>query len=125
VRKLPLLLFALFALFVVIIVVAADRGALPQGIRALYGFPGGDKLGHFVLMGTLALLADLAIRRRFTRRLPLGSTVVAALVVIEELSQALFPERTFSGADLAASLLGIAAGAWAAARFTSRRTPAR
>ena len=121
VRKLAVVLFGVVLLA---IVVAADRAALPGWIRRLYDFPGGDKVGHLLLMGTFAFLADLAARgRRIAGRVPLGSAVVAGLVTAEELTQALFPARTFSGLDLAASLAGIATGAWLAARGYDRRAP--
>jgi VanZ family protein len=103
------------ALVLVAIVVAADRTALPGAIQRLYAFPGGDKVGHAVLFGGLAFLATLAFPRRTIAlgpvRLPLAAVVVTVLVALEEASQARFPGRTLSLADLAASCLGIVVGA--------------
>ena len=100
------------------IIVAADRGALPGIIQRLYAFPGGDKVGHAALFGGLAFVATLAFPRRMLAvgrvRLPTAAVVVGVLVAIEEASQARFPDRTLSLADLTASYVGIAAGAAAA-----------
>ena len=114
----------LFICALVAIIVAADRGALPNLIQRLYAFPGGDKVGHAALFGGLAFVATLATPRRTVAlgsvRLPVAALVVVVLVAVEEASQASFPDRTLSLADLAASYVGIVAGA-AGAQAISRR----
>ncbi len=111
-----------FALFFLGVVIVADRGEMPDLVKDLiYDVPLGDKVAHFLSMGLWAFLADVACRRWRWRGWPMGSAVVGVLVVIEELTQALFPARTFSIEDLVASLLGVAAGAWLAARFMRLR----
>ena len=116
-KKLPLFLAAVFFLFIAAIVVLADQGRLPGIIAALYDFPNGDKVGHFFLMGGLSLLVNLALPARPLRHHLLASLLVAALVALEEASQAWFGTRHAELADLAASLAGIAclggAGWWA------------
>jgi hypothetical protein len=52
------------------------------------------------------------------------AAVLAALIVLEELSQSLIPARTFSLSDLAASLCGLAAGGVASAWLARLRRPA-
>ena len=105
--------------------IVADRGEMPDLVKDLiYDVPLGDKVAHFLSMGLWAFLADVACRRRRWRGWPVGSAVVGVLVAIEELTQALFPARTFSIEDLVASLLGVAAGAWLAAKFLRPRAPA-
>jgi VanZ family protein len=98
-------------LAVVGIIILADRGALPGFITRLYAFPYGDKVGHFLLMGSVAFFANLALhaRRIAVAKYPilLGSLCVAILVTLEEFSQLFFPARTFDLLDLTASLLGI------------------
>ena len=42
-------LAVLFTLFIIAIIVLADKNALPPFIRAIYDFPNGDKVGHFIL----------------------------------------------------------------------------
>ena len=101
----------LFILLLLAIVVAADRGIMPAFVAVLYDFPGGDKVGHFVLMGLLSLLVNLSVLsgpgRRTLRRAVVASLVVAGVVTLEEISQKLFPGRTSSWADLVSSLAGI------------------
>lgn len=118
----PLLVLVVLGLAITAIVVAADRGALPAAlVDGIYQIPYGDKVGHFLLMAPLALLADLAAPGKRFGRLPAGSAVVALLVTAEEISQAFFPHRTFSGADLAASLAGVVVGARLARGYLAAR----
>lgn len=93
-----------YALFVLVLIGVADVG----GTQASFGFvtrwPYGDKLGHFGLMGLLALLADLATGQRDLR----APAAVAGLVLLEELSQLWLPgRRSFDLGDLLADALGI------------------
>ncbi len=104
-------LAAAFAIFILAVVLLADQGRLPGFLYALYDFPYGDKLGHFLLMGGLALLANLALGQRSPRLRLLVTLGIAALVALEELSQELFLTRHADLLDLAASLCGIAV-AW-------------
>ncbi len=111
------------------IVVAADRGALPGAIQRLYAWPGGDKVGHVVLLAVLGVACDLALRGRVVRLGPwtpsLAGVLVAAAITLEEASQAFFPGRTLSVADLACSYLGVYLGVRAAAALRARaRGPA-
>ncbi len=107
-----------FAAVLIVIVILADRHQLPPFLYAIYNFPGGDKAGHFILMGMMAFLANLALRARtvniFTRPILLGSLIVTALVALEELSQNFFPSRTPALDDFAASLAGILVLGWLA-----------
>jgi polysaccharide biosynthesis protein VpsQ len=99
------------------------------GTSRVFGFVGlvpfGDKLGHFLLIGNLAMLFDLALGRRdlraFTLRVPLAPTIVVVLVALEELSQRWFPgRRTFDLLDLGADVLGVIAFVLAARLLASR-----
>lgn len=130
-RRIALIVAGVTVVLLVAIVIAADRQSLPVWLMGIYSRPGGDKLGHFVLMGWLAFVVQLAVAA--VRREPApagaralvarGTLVVAAVVALEELSQLAFLVRTPSLLDLAASLAGIACGAWLAGRVT-RRPPA-
>lgn len=106
-----------FALFLAVVIYWAVSGSMPPVVQALYKFPGGDKVGHFVLMGSLAFLVNLAFAKRTLclagQRVLAGSALVALVVSLEELSQFAFPRRTPDLLDWAASMLGI----WAAGAF--------
>lgn len=114
------LIALLFLGFILLVILAADADAIPPFIRDIYRFPGGDLVGHFTLYGILALL----LARAFPRRLhmdgvspTLTSLLVAALALVEELSQFFFPLRTPDWLDLACGLLGIITADWLAARL--------
>ena len=106
------------------IILLADQG------RGFWGFldsiPLGDKLGHLVLVGTLAFLLNLHLKgRRFPGRagwLMLGSGIVAALMTVEECSQLFVPHRTPDALDGLANLLAAALAQLAALPFTRRRS---
>jgi hypothetical protein len=101
-----------FVVLLAAIVITANRGMLPVFITVLFNFPGGDKVGHFILMGILNLLATrLALARNPAgswRQAALTGLVVAALTGLEEFSQRFFPYRHASWGDFASSLAGIA-----------------
>ena len=60
-KKVSIILAAAFFLFIIVIVVLADQGRLPGFVTVLVDFPNGDKVGHFLLMGGLSLLVNLAL----------------------------------------------------------------
>ena len=91
--------------------VLADRNRLP--IAALQG--GFDKVGHFLLLGTLSLLAVGFFGRARAVRVV---TVLGLLSALEEASQAWFPARTVDAWDLTANLMGIVLGGLIATRLT-------
>ncbi len=119
------LVTAIFIGFLAAIVIGADNGALPSLVKSLYSFPGGDKLGHFLLMGTLSLLVNISLRARqarlFSRNVLLGSAIVFALVTLEEVSQSWFELRTFSLIDLGFDYGGILSGGRLASLMSRRR----
>ena len=110
---------ALFLAFIIGLIVLADADLLPDFINAIYDFPNGDKVGHFVLYGLLnffitrAFLSSLPTRRGSWATLSVG-LILALFVALEEFSQKYFASRTFSLLDLTASLLGIVIGGWVA-----------
>ncbi|MBL8064152.1 MAG: VanZ family protein [Anaerolineales bacterium] len=112
----------LFTLFILGIIVLADQNAIPPFIKALYDFPNGDKVGHFILYGLLNLFLTLAFLRALPKRtssrvvLSVGLTL-ALLITLEEFSQQYFSARTFDLIDLTASLLGVLIGGWVAVKI--------
>lgn len=117
-------LTGLFVLTMALILLWANRGAMPGALARLYAFPGGDKVGHFVLMGTLALLVNLSLSARRvrigSRRLLLGSLVVAIVITLEEATQILLAHRSADVLDLVCSYLGIWVAGYLAVRLTRR-----
>ena len=111
-RRLPAIALAVFATGFVTIIILAGQG------RGFWGFlqeiPGGDKLGHVGLVGTLALLLNLTLRnRRFGppfHWLQIGSGLVAFVMTLEEASQLLLPARSPDLLDWLANLTGAALG---------------
>jgi polysaccharide biosynthesis protein VpsQ len=122
------ILTGLFVLFILLVIFLADPGRLPQPLHAVYDFPNGDKLGHFVLFGLL----DFFLTLTFIRSLPeetaklitLSIGLILALVIgLEEFSQKLFAARTFDLIDLLAGYLGLIAGAFVALKLKTRQSP--
>ena len=110
---------ALFLAFIIGLIVLADADLLPDFINAIYDFPNGDKVGHFVLYGLLnffitrAFLSSSPSRSRGWETLSIG-LILSFVITLEEFSQKYFATRTFSYLDLFASLLGVLVGGWAA-----------
>ena len=103
----------LFTLFIILIIVLADAGVLSHYVGFLYDYPWGDKVGHFILYGILALLINLTLFRsrpdqsRKLLAVKCGLTL-ALLIGLEEFSQQYFSNRTFDLVDLTFSYLGVA-----------------
>lgn len=100
------------SLFAAWLIYQKDLGVSNDIINYVAAWPNGDKIGHFVLFGSVAFCAVIASRYKkinLGQYLPvyLASVVVGVLVIIEEISQMWFTTRTFEFADIAANLLGI------------------
>ena len=110
----------LFAFLILALIVLADLGKLGP-LHVVYDFPYGDKVGHFILYGILALLVDLTLFRSLPRQDPrliaiVCGLILALLIGLEEFSQKHFSRRTFDLLDLTASYLGVASFSWVALR---------
>ena len=117
-----------FVIFLVSIIYMVNSGTLPDVWNFLYGIPYLDKIGHFFLMGTLSVLANLSLRCRtfqlVGKPVMVGTVVVIIVVRREEFSLAFIATRSCDAADFAADLAGILVGAWIAKtlhRFSNRR----
>lgn len=108
-----------------LIVFIADAGLGGRVFQTLTRAPGGDKTGHFLLMGLAALMVNLSLNAARVQIGPLsllrGSVLVAVVVTAEEFSQMFFASRGFSLIDLAADYAGILVFGWLAARIVGRR----
>jgi len=106
------------------VIFLADNGSLPHSIRAIYDFPNGDKVGHFILFGLLsfvltqAFLASQPNPRRQRVAVSIG-LILALFIALEEWSQQFFSTRTFDLFDLLAGYLGLFTGGGAA--YKTRR----
>ncbi len=105
----------LFFVFIIALIILADKGDIPPFIRALYDFPNGDKLGHFILYGLFAFfitrtfLSSLPSKSRSWVTLSVGLTLAFG-IALEEWSQQFFSARTFDLIDLLVSFFGVFVG---------------
>ncbi len=102
---------ALFFVFVIWMMVLADLDKTNLIIDVGHSVPAGDKIGHFILFGMLALLLNMALQFRQidlrSRTFHLGSVLVFAFACLEEFSQLAFSTRTFDLIDMLFDLFGI------------------
>ena len=110
-----------FGLFIVLVIILADTGHL-GALGEVYDFPGGDKVGHFVLFGLLSFVINLSVFQARPlddkKRLALITSLMMALFVgLEEYSQRFFPVRSSDIFDFLASGVGIACFAWLAVKL--------
>jgi VanZ family protein len=99
-----------FFIFILWIIFSADTGRQNIFFKFVNSIPNGDKLGHFFLFGVLTLSLNFALKFKAIKlwqKLPLGTVLVSVFVLLEELSQAFFPNRNLDIADLIADGLGI------------------
>jgi predicted transporter len=100
-----------YATFIAVLVALANIGSFPMPIKSLRTLPCADAIGHFLLMGGLAFFVNLALEARVVRVGPapilLGSLIVFAIVLAEEISQQWLRHRTFSWTDLFGDVVGI------------------
>lgn len=102
-------------LMVITIVILANADILPSEIKTLYDFPGGDKVGHVLLMGILGLFVNLAVvstlEGRPIRKIVVTTVILGLAITLEETLQLFFSTRTFSLLDLFANYFGLAVSA--------------
>ncbi|MEB3828150.1 VanZ family protein [Phormidium sp. CCY1219] len=89
----------------------ANGGKLPLGRVTL--IPNYDLIGHFILYGIASFLSHRALGKKmmvlFTVPVPFGPFIFSLFTIAEEMLQVIFPTRSSTVADLAASLMGIIA----------------
>ncbi len=100
-----------FFSFLIWVIVAADSGAPNYFLQLAAATPYGDKMGHVLLFGALALLLNFATKAQQVAigplRLYLGVVLTLGFALLEEVSQLLFPSRSFELLDILADLLGV------------------
>jgi len=123
-------LLPIYGLFLVVIIVMADTSWGVQVWSWIHDLPGGDKLGHFLLFGTLSFLVNLSVAqskrfRRFRWRHLWATLAVCLAVLLEECSQLFLASRNFDGLDILADLAGIFLFAGVACIFVNSCLPRR
>lgn len=94
-----------------VVAVLADTGVLNPLLEELATYPLGDKIVHFLLVGTFALLLNMAVGMKLKtgilgKVLP-GTLLALAIATGEECSNLLVVSRTYCLSDLVANYLGI------------------
>ena len=102
----------LFFGFITYLIVSADTDQKNGLMRLADSIAYGDKLGHFLVYGTMALLLNRAMGYKritiFSDSFSVGSLIVLAFAVLEEFSQLAFASRTFDLGDILFDVMGIA-----------------
>jgi VanZ family protein len=119
------LLTGAYALVLCSVIFMADRDWCHASFALVKSVPGGDKLGHFLLIGTLAFALNVAYGCPTVRlaglRVLKCSLLLAVPVTLEEFSQIYFASRSFDLFDLLADFLGIMLFGEIARRIVARR----
>lgn len=109
--KLIVTIAVVFFAFILWVIYLANTGGRSVFFDFIRSIPYGDKLGHICLFGFLTLVTIIGSKfRAFSCggfKLYYGAVLVGLFVVVEELSQAFIPSRTFDFVDLAADAVGI------------------
>lgn len=93
-----------FTGLILIINFLAYNNLLPRDLKAI---PYYDSIGHFVLFGIYAFLAQIAFKGKKFFHIPIGSGLIALYATLDEFIQKFSPNRSFYLWDLFFSLLGI------------------
>jgi VanZ family protein len=97
---------------ILVFLLLADVGLLNPIIERLAGYRHLDKVIHFLMYGSLALVVNIALASRpnwsLARAIATGSMIVLVASTVEEYSNLLVPQRGWSAADLVANVSGIA-----------------
>ena len=101
----------IYILLLMGIIYLADHEQYHELFSMIRNVPGGDKYGHFLLMGLLSFLLNTSLRCREldvrATHLLLGSAIVSMAVTLEEVSQIFMQYRSFDLVDLFFDYLGI------------------
>ncbi len=116
----------LFTAFLCAVVVAANLGWGRPLFALVERLPGGDKTGHFLLIGLLGFFVHMAASTS-PRDLLLSraNLLLLATVTLEEFSQIFLQHRGFSLGDLAADYAGLFSFGMLAAIFKARQPGSR
>ena len=118
-------LVVVYGLFLVAIVFLADSGWAAWLFSGMAAIPFSDKLGHFLLMGTMSFLLTLVSHADHKKVAGIPSLQapfwLAVVVTLEEFSQIWLPNRGVSLLALAFDYLGIVLFGFLAFGLKNRR----
>jgi hypothetical protein len=104
-------LTVVFVILLIGMIIVANLGLEPAVLVFINEIPGGDKIGHFILMGLLSLFVNLSVGVKTTsiksQSFLTGSLIVILIVVVEEFSQLFLRHRGFELLDLLFDTAGI------------------
>ncbi len=107
-----LFLFLSFASFLVVLIFLRNNNLATSFFRLVSHIPHYDKIGHFFLMGILAYLAVISLIPILpypkSKSTPIVLGILLTIIALEECSQIFIPTRSFSLADFACDVLGVA-----------------
>lgn len=110
-QKFLLILTTVFTGIVFWVISIANSGSQHPLMAMLNYVPFGDKVAHFVLYGSFALLLIVASKLRFTQigpcRIYTAALWVTCFVTIEESSHLFIDTRSFEIPDMIMNMLGI------------------
>ena len=92
-------------------IVQANNGSSNIFFELISIIPYGDKLGHFILYGSLSALTVIALHYKSLTfgsfQIPVGAIIILAIAIVEEVSQLYLLHRTFDFVDIFADIAGI------------------
>ena len=102
------LLFFLFILWVIYLANTGNNSVFFDLVKSL---PFGDKIGHFLLFGSLNFIGILSLKFKTLSfkaiKIYKATLFIILFVLIEEISQNFIDNRTFDLVDLTADFIGI------------------
>lgn len=105
------ILTGIYVFLLAVLILLADLRRTQYLLDFVGSIPNGDKIGHFILAGTLSFLFNSALKTKTIEIWKfdclLGSLIVLVIVTLEEFSQIFVRGRSFDFIDLAADYTGI------------------
>lgn len=119
------ILLAITSIAVIAFIYFRNIGLHSELNRELEHIANIDKLGHFLIFGTLSFLAVIAsnfhrIRLSSTYAIYSAAIILSVIVTFEEFSQLLLSNRTFELLDLSANLAGVLSFSYIASLIEKR-----